>query len=546
VSYPSASVFWSIRIPREKKTMSLRTVNSGNTRHPLYPLYLGIFGILCVIGGVIFAAEFRPSSSAHAEEAPLNAQAAVMTPSQFSDNPFRAVVKKVKPAVVNIETERPIGSGQQGNPFNGMPFQFGPPQPQTSPFGDEQQTTPTGGSGFIVDPAGYVITNNHVVEDAVRITVALDDGRILDAEVIGTDPNTDVAVIKLKDAGNDLPYLSLGDSDHAEIGDWVIAVGSPLGLSQSVTVGVVSAKNRNQVNIPGAGGRYSDFIQTDAAINFGNSGGPLLTIDGMVLGMNTAIAGGNGVSGIGFAVPANKIKFVYDNLIRDGVVRRGYIGLYVEPVSLNEARANGLTIPKGATVQQVEANTPAGRAGIEFGDLITHVDGIEVQNNQHLVNLIAEKGVGITVNVRLLRDAKPLELKIKTEQRPDELDAAKGPRTEEAAPDEEVAPEGETLILQGLGLQLSDIDSALNQRLDLPAGTVGIYVDAVKKNSSAWDEGIAEGDVITHIDRTPITSTADFQQIFDRAGADDGYARLSVKRLIRGEWVSFPFTLPVN
>lgn len=527
--------------------MSLRTVNSGNTRHPLYPLYLGIFGILCVIGGVIFAAEFRPPASAYAEEdAPLNAQSAVMTPSQFSDNPFRAVVKKVKPAVVNIETERSIGSAAQGNPFEGMPFQFGPPQGQPNPFGDEEETTPTGGSGFLVDPAGYIITNNHVVEAAVRITVTLDDGRVLDAEVIGTDPNTDVAVIKLKDGGNDLPYLSLGDSDRAEIGDWVIAVGSPLGLSQSVTVGVVSAKNRNQVNIPGAGGRYSDFIQTDAAINFGNSGGPLLTIDGTVLGMNTAIAGGNGVSGIGFAVPANKIRFVYDNLIRDGVVRRGYIGLYVEPVSVNEAKANGLQAPKGATVTRVEDNTPAGRAGIEFGDLITHVDGIEVQNNQHLVNLIAEKGVGITVTVRLLRDAKPLELKIRTEQRPGELDAAQGPRTEDAAPDEESASEGETLILKDLGLQLSDIDPVLNQRLDLPEGTVGIYVDAVRKNSPAWDEGIAEGDVITHIDRTPITATSDFESIFDRAGADDGYARLSVKRLIRGEWVSFPFTLPVN
>lgn len=529
--------------------MSLRTVQTGHTRHPLYPLFLGIFGILCVIAGVIFAAEFRPPKAAYADEPEaLILQTAVNVPGNFTNNPFREVVRQVKPAVVNIETDRKVTAGSRNqNPFGDLPFQFGPPQrPEAKPFGDEPETVPTGGSGFIVDPRGYIITNNHVIEDAVRIRVTLDDGRVLEADIVGRDPNTDVAVLKLKNPKGTLPFLKLGDSDIAEIGDWVIAVGSPLGLSQSVTVGVVSAKNRNSVNIPGAGAKYSDFIQTDAAINFGNSGGPLLTIDGTVLGMNTAIAGGQGVSGIGFAVPANKIKFVYDNLIREGVVRRGYIGLLVQPVSLNEAKANGLEIAKGATVARVEPNAPAERAGLEFGDLITHVDGIEVQNNQHLVNLIAEKGVGVTIKLKVLRDGKPLEKTLRTEQRPDELDQAQPTSIPGAAPDDDDPPQEATLILQDLGLQLSEIDPALSRRLDLPPGTTGVYVEAVKRTSPAHDEGFAEGDIITHIDRTAITGLAGFEETLREAGAGTGFARLTVKRLLRGEWVSFPFRLPVE
>jgi len=271
----------------------MREVRTGNTRHPLYPLFLGIFGILCVIAGIVFAAEFKtlPAASAEGENTSgaINAQPALNSPNIFQGNPFRDVVKKIKPAVVNIVTERPVTAGDGADGMPDMPFHFGPPQGDPSdPFGGQggDDTFRTAGSGFIVDAQGHIITNNHVIEKATRITVTLDDGRQFDADLVGTDPATDVAVIKLKgvDPKEQLPYVRLGDSDKAEIGDWVIAIGSPLNLQQTVTVGVLSAKDRDDVNIGGSQTKYSDFLQTDAAINFGNSGGPLLTVDGMVLG----------------------------------------------------------------------------------------------------------------------------------------------------------------------------------------------------------------------------------------------------------------------
>ncbi|HYE77835.1 MAG TPA: trypsin-like peptidase domain-containing protein, partial [bacterium] len=397
-------------------------------------LFLGIFGILCIIAGIVFAAEFHtlPGASAQ-DEGGTSATPAVnvpMTPS--GANPFREVIKQIKPAVVNIETERRAGSGAGG--MDELPFPFFGPPSGPDEFGDEgPETFPTGGSGFIIDPEGYIITNNHVIQDSVTITVTLDDGRQFDAELVGSDPSTDVAVIKIDGQAAKIPTsLRLGDSDGVEIGDWVIAVGSPLGLQQTVTVGVVSAKNRQEVNIQGS--KYSDFIQTDAAINFGNSGGPLLTIDGRVVGMNTAIAGGPNVSGIGFAVPANKIKFVYENLRTHGKVLRGYIGIYVGEVSRGLAKANDMESAYGALVTQVDPDTPAGRAGIKFGDIVVGVDGTRVMNRQHLVNMVAEKGVGKVVKLQILRDGGQTELTVKTEQRPDEVDEAKPTAGPESAP----------------------------------------------------------------------------------------------------------------
>lgn len=521
--------------------MSMKEVRSGNTRHPLYPLFLGIFGIICIIAGVVFAAEFNTLPSARAEDqSGTNATPALNVPmTALGDNPFREVIKQIRPAVVNIETERRAGSmgaGMEDAPF---PF-FGPPPSEPNPFGDtpEEDLYQTGGSGFIVDPDGYIITNNHVIQDAVNIRVTMDDGRSYDAELVGTDPSTDVAVIKMLGLKGKLASsLRLADSEKVEIGDWVIAVGSPLGLTQTVTVGVLSAKNRQEVNIQGS--KYSDFLQTDAAINFGNSGGPLLTIDGRVVGMNTAIAGGPNVSGIGFAVPANKIKFVYENLRTHGKVLRGYIGIYVGPVSSGLAKSNQMESAYGALVTKVDPDTPAGRAGLKFGDIVVGVDGVRVMNRQHLVNMVAEKGVGKVVTLQILRDHGQTELTVKTEQRPDEADEIKPASTNEDSSGGTTKSE----VLGDVGLKVGELTPELKSRLGLDASEHGVLVEAVKKNSDAHREGIDEGDLISAVNSKSVDTVADFRAALQGAAGD--YAQLTVKRQIQGEWVSFLFAIEV-
>lgn len=321
---------------------------------------------------------------------------------------FADLVEDVEPAVVNISTTKTVRI--PGSPFRHF---FGP---EEGPFGDffrrffgdipdrelKQQSL---GSGFIIDKDGYIITNNHVVEDADEIKVKLADGREFDAKVIGRDPKTDLALIKISSIFKNLPTLSLGDSDAIRVGDWVLAIGNPFGLEHTVTQGIISASGR----AIGAG-PYDNFLQTDAPINPGNSGGPLINLKGEVIGINTAIVAGG--QGIGFAIPINVAKSIVDQLKEKGKVTRGWIGVSVQTITPEIARAFNLKEQNGALVADVVPGGPADKSGIKRGDIIISLNGKDVDEMSDLPKIVADTPIGKTVDVRIIRDGKEIILKI--------------------------------------------------------------------------------------------------------------------------------------
>jgi len=317
---------------------------------------------------------------------------------------FVELVDRVKPAVVNISTSRTVRT--PGNPFQHF---FGPFR--GSPFGDipdRERKQRSLGSGFIIDAAGHIITNNHVVAGAEEIRVKLADGRELPVQVVGRDSKTDIALLKMAAAVKDLQTLPLGDSDDVKVGEWVIAIGNPFGLALTVTQGIVSATGR----VIGAG-PYDDFIQTDAAINPGNSGGPLFNTAGEVVGINTAIfsqSGGN--IGIGFAVPVNMVKNLLPQLKAKGPVSRGWLGVSIGPVSDEMAKQLKLNDKKGALVVEVIERSPADRAGIQSGDVVVAFDGKEVAGSTELPRLVGNTAIGKEVTVRVIRESRPVDLKV--------------------------------------------------------------------------------------------------------------------------------------
>jgi serine protease Do len=413
---------------------------------------------------------------------------------------FRAVAKQVSPAVVFIRVEKEgSDQGHPGmNPFdNPLGDEFfrrffgAPPGSNGGKLPQPRKHRSVGqGSGFIIAPDGTIMTNNHVVEDASQITVLLEDGRELDAKTIGTDPATDVAIIKID--ASDLPYLQLGDSNQLEVGDWVLAFGNPFGLSHTMTAGIVSAKGRSGMGLSD----YENFIQTDAAINPGNSGGPLVNLDGRVVGMNSAIFSRSGGSmGIGFAIPINMAQQVRQQLVEHGKVIRGHLGVYIQDLNQNLAESFGLADTKGILVARVIEDSPAEKAGLKQGDVLLTLNGEPVGKTAEFRNRVAMMAPETKIKVGLLRDRKNQTLTVTIGKQEDQPTVATGkPGTSSE-----------------LGLSLQPLTPELRQQLGYETET-GVLVTDVEAGSPAADAGILRGDLILEANRTPVSKPDQIMQ----------------------------------
>jgi serine protease Do len=421
---------------------------------------------------------------------------------------FRAVAKKVSPAVVFIKVEKSADEGgmsqipQFFSPFN-SPFgdQFFHRFFGTPPQGQHPGTMPKHhivgqGSGFLISPDGLIMTNNHVVGNADKVTVRLLDGREFTAKVVGTDPPTDVALIRI-DAKN-LPYLQLGDSDQIQVGDWVLAVGNPFGLSHTITAGIVSAKGRSGIGL----NDYENFIQTDAAINPGNSGGPLVDLDGRVVGMNTAIySNSGGYMGIGFAIPINMAKKVRDQLLEHGKVTRGHLGVYIQQMTQDLADSFGLKETQGILISKVVDGSPAARAGLKQGDVLLKLDGKKIGKIAEFRNAIAMTAPGTVLRLDVLRNGKSREVKVTVGKQQTDSQGNPTPSGSEGH----------------LGLTLQALTPELANQLGYQ-GEKGALVVGVEAGSPADDAGIERGDLIQEVNRKPISSPMDFGKALKNNG----------------------------
>ncbi len=409
--------------------------------------------------------------------------------------------KEVSPAVVNISTTQVV----KFNRLPGMRNPFGPRDPFDDFFNNffgrmpKEQKRKSLGSGFIVSPDGYILTNNHVVEKADEVTVTLLDKEEFKAKVIGADTKIDIALIKI-DAKKKLPFVALGDSDALDVGEWVVAIGNPFGLGHTVTAGIVSAKGR----IIGSG-PYDDFIQTDASINPGNSGGPLFNLKGEVVGINTAIIQGG--QGIGFATPVQLAKSVLDQLKDKGKVTRGWLGVYIQPLTPEAAENLGISGRRGALVSDVTSGGPAEAAGIRSGDVIVAFNGKEIRTEHDLPQTVAATKPGKSVEVRLLREGKEKTI----------------PVTIAEMTGEPGKPAGGHDLSKNLGLTVQDITPELAQRFEIE-NRKGVVVTGVADGTPAEEAGFGEGDIIRAIvrknKRTPVNNAAEFSNLVKKYQAD--------------------------
>lgn len=421
---------------------------------------------------------------------------------------FADLVDRIKPAVVNISTTKVVKTARPGTPFGDDFFDrfFGGDDFMRKFFGDNprEYKQRSLGSGFIITNDGYIFTNNHVVEKADKIKVHLSSGKEYDAKVIGKDPKTDIALIKIN-ASNSLPVAELGDSDKLRVGDWVLAIGNPFGLEQTVTSGLVSAKGR----VIGSG-PYDNFIQTDASINPGNSGGPLYNLEGRVVGINTAIVAHG--QGIGFAIPINMAKDVLNDLKSKGKVTRGWLGISVQDITEDIAANMGIKDREGALIADVVQGDPAEKAGLRSGDIILEIDGKKVHDTHELLRIVAGVTVGKTVAVKALRDGKVQDFRITVGERKDQELAAAGDRGKAG---------------EFFGMSLQDISPHIAESLGLK-DRVGVIVTSVREGSPADEAGIKPRDVIVQVNKVNIKSMKEFQREMGKKGAKDG-ALLLVK-----------------
>ncbi len=452
---------------------------------------------------------------------PAQAQQAITT------DTFAELAKKTGAAVVNISTERKV-KNQATEFFNQAPSGPGGQTPfgQGDPFqeffkkffGEMPKTFKTRslGSGFIIEPSGVILTNNHVVEGADKITVKLFGGKEFKATIKGRDSKTDLALIQITNPPPDLPFLKLGDSDAVRVGDWVMAVGNPFGLSHTVTQGIISAKSR----VIGAG-PYDNFLQTDASINPGNSGGPLLNLQGEVVGINTAILASG--QGIGFATPSNMAKWVIPQLKAKGKVTRGMLGVEVQTVTPDLAKSFGMAEPKGALVAEVNADSPADKAGIKRGDIIIEFNGHPIGEMNDLPRLVADTAPGTKASVKVLRDGKEKTFNVTVSELTEERQASEA--KEEGG--------GEN---NPLGLMVKNITPELARHFHL-RDTKGVLVDGVEQGSAAADAGIQPGDIVMEIDNQAINTVKEFQTAVGRL-KKESFARLLIKRQGRTQYVT--------
>ena len=436
------------------------------------------------------------------------------------NNAFVEIAEVANPTVVTVFTEKVTRMRTTSNPFSFDPFRefFGENPPRGRQRMPDREFRQQGlGSGVIVQPDGYILTNNHVVTQADSIYIRMLDRRTLPARVVGTDPRTDLAVIKVE--AKNLPAIKLGDSDKLRVGEWVLAVGSPLGeeLANTVTQGIVSAKGRSQVDLA----VYEDFIQTDAAINPGNSGGALVNLDGELVGINTAIATRTGgFQGIGFAVPVNMAQNVMEALIKYGKVARGYLG--VRPQGVDEALAKSLDLPDtdGALISSVLENSPAEKAGLREGDVVRKLNGKKILDDRQLRNEVAAIAPGTTVQVEILRDGKTKNFAVRLDELPsdDQQAGTQGPQ--------ERSDEVENL----LRFSIAPLDRESSEQYDIDPDQSGVVVIDVDQASAAYRAGLREGDLIRSVNRKRVESLAQFNQTIKTLKRGDSLLLQVVRR----------------
>ncbi|MHB9154735.1 MAG: Do family serine endopeptidase [Endomicrobiales bacterium] len=437
---------------------------------------------------------------------------------------FSRVASIIEPTVVNvttvIEEKIPRYEFFFGSPFEEFFGGQGEVPPGAPPGANPKQGPTRKGegiaSGVIISADGYILTNEHVVHDAKSIRVTLSDQRKFSGKLVGKDSRTDLAVVKIK-PDKPLPFARLGDSDKIKVGDFVLAVGSPFGLQQTVTSGIVSAQ-RQSLEIEG--NMYTNLIQTDAAINRGNSGGPLVNISGEVIGINTAIYAPTGVfSGVGFALPINSAKVIMDSLINKGRVVRGWLGVEIRPVDEAIARQFGLPDAGGVLVNNVMDNSPAAKAGLKRGDVIRAVDGKTINSPQELQNVISQTPPKKTVTLQVIRDRKQMNVRLTTGEMPSEEELSK--QEQKGAPEEEQAPE-EVESAQWQGLQVVTVTPAIAQKFNYPSGEKGCLVVDVTQGSPADEMGARPGDLVRTVNRVPTPDVKAFQAAVKKANLAQG------------------------
>ena len=466
--------------------------------------------------GVVFAAAmllalnvvFRGGDSAQAAPPPSARELSdPVTVANALSDAFSQVADRVLPAVVTITSEKTVSTGpfadSRGQGFPGFFDNFFGPLRRGAPQEYRQRAL---GSGFIVSADGTILTANHVVQGAEKVLVRLPDDRELTAEVVGTDPKTDVAVLRVK-SDTPLPVVPLGDSDGLRVGEWVVALGNPFGegLRGTVTAGIVSAKGRSRIGLTD----YEDFIQTDAAINPGNSGGPLVNLRGEVIGVNTAIASRTGgYQGVGFAVPINLVKQIKESLLTEGHVVRGWLGVYIGDLSQSLRDAFQMSEKGGALVQQVVKDGPAEKAGLQDGDILLEIDGTPLADGRDLRFRIAEMRPGSRVELRVLRDGERHTMHAELGELPSDKAEAEG------------APEVERPT-ERLGFTIEDLTRDMRRELQLDVDVEGVIVTQVESGSEAEDEGMRLGDVIVELGRRPVTDVDQFRTAVRKIGTGE-------------------------
>ncbi|MDF1591672.1 MAG: DegQ family serine endoprotease [Desulfobacterales bacterium] len=447
------------------------------------PHFCGYFVFIIFLGAAFCLLTASPLTAA----APSKQGGDFLTPSSFSD-----ISERVSPAVVNIRTVKTVkGGGRVFRHFMPGPFEKEDPFQDffNKFFGDEQQRDfkqRSLGSGFIIDKEGFIVTNNHVVENADKIKVKLKNGDEFDAEIVGRDANTDLSLIKIK-SKNNLPVVKIGDSDAIKVGQWVVAIGSPFGFEQTLTAGIVSAKGR----VIGSG-PYDDFIQTDASINPGNSGGPLINMAGEVVGINTAIIASG--QGIGFAIPINMAKGIIDQLKTSGEVTRGWLGVAIQPLSQELADYYGIKDGKGVLVTEVFSGDPAEKAGVKPRDIILEVNNKRVEESRDLTRMIANTAVGETVTLKVLRDGQEKIFRVEIAKRDEVKLSSRQPERK----DEDT-----------MGIRVTDLTAEVARRFNLkdPEGVIVVGVEAESKGGEA---GMQVGDIIKEVNHQAVQTVADY------------------------------------
>ena len=464
-----------------------------------------------LLGGTAFSLATGQAGAQVAQNAPSQIAPRAGAPGSFAD-----LAARLQPAVVNISTKQRVPVRAQVDPFEEFFRRFGGPNapqgnsPQT-PQGDGQRTRETGslGSGFIISPDGYIVTNNHLIQgvggqgtvDTVIVTMT--DRKEYTARIIGRDAPSDLALLKIE--ANNLPYVNWGDSTRVRVGDWVVAIGNPYGLGGTVTAGIISALHRGITGV----GAYDRYIQTDASINMGNSGGPMFDMSGNVIGVNSALISPTGASvGIGLAIPAELARPVIDSLRRGQRPQRGYLGVGLQPLDENIASALGLPKDRGELVRSVVEGQAASRAGIRQGDVIVRVNGRDVTPDETVSYLIANTSVGTRIPVEIIRQGRRQTVTVMVAQRPTEEQLAQqlgsGQDTE--------APGGAAPGAQGaqsLGLTLQALTPDLARRGNIPPGVRGVLITAVESGSAAAEEGLRPGYVILSVNQQPVSSPAE-------------------------------------